>query len=192
MESIDTAHLIYLLLLAALLIAGIARSRALNLLQSLQYLSAWALMFFLVLSAFAIWDDIAPDTAIQTRIEDTGEIVTERARDGHYHLTVNINGHPVDFLVDTGATDMVLTRTDAEAAGITLADLSFVGRAFTANGEVRTAPVRLETVTLGPFTDRNVYAVVNDSEMSQSLLGMGYLEHWGRIEIAAGELRLIR
>ena len=57
---------------------------------------------------------------------------------------------------------------------------------------MRTAFVRLDTVTLGNVTDRNVPAVVSEGEMNQSLLGMGYLQRWGRIEITEGELRLSR
>lgn len=45
---------------------------------------------------------------------------------------------------------------------------------------------------MGPAVDHNVPAVVNDGDMSQSLLGMGYLQRWGRIEISGGELRLSR
>ena len=57
---------------------------------------------------------------------------------------------------------------------------------------MRTAPVRLDRVSLGPVLDRNVYAVVNDGQMQQSLLGMGYLQRWGKIEITGGELILTR
>ena len=96
------------------------------------------------------------------------------------------------FVVDTGATDMVLTQTDAQRAGIDPDGLAYLGRAMTANGEVRTALVRLDEVQLGSVTDRGVSAVVNQGEMAQSLLGMGYLQRWGRIEIAAGELILTR
>ena len=57
---------------------------------------------------------------------------------------------------------------------------------------MRTAPVRLNTVRLGDITDTDVYASVNGGQMEGSLLGMGYLERWGRIEISGGELRLTR
>ena len=115
-----------------------------------------------------------------------------RARDGHYYLTVGINDTPVRFVVDTGASEMVLTQSDALRAGLDPDTLNYLGRANTANGEVRTAFVRLDAVTLGNTTDRNVGAVVNQVDMKQSLLGMGYLERWGRIEIADGELILTR
>ena len=50
----------------------------------------------------------------------------------------------------------------------------------------------LNEVRLGEVTDRDVPAVVNEGEMEQSLLGMGYLQRWGRIEISGGELILTR
>jgi aspartyl protease family protein len=128
----------------------------------------------------------------QVRVEDSGQIIVERARDGHYHLTLAVNGADIDFLVDTGATDVVLTRQDAKAAGLDVDQLNFIGRANTANGTVRTAPVKLDSISLGPVTDRNVYAVVNDGDMAGSLLGMGYLQRWGKIEISEGALTLTR
>jgi len=86
----------------------------------------------------------------------------------------------------------VLTRADAEAAGLSPDNLNYLGRASTANGEVRTAYVRLDEVELGGVRDTDVPAVVNEGEMRQSLLGMGYLQRWGRIEITNGELILTR
>ena len=66
------------------------------------------------------------------------------------------------------------------------------GRAMTAHGEVRTAPVRLDSVELGPVLDRNVRAWVNEGEMDKSLLGMSYLQRWNRIEITGNALVLSR
>ena len=87
---------------------------------------------------------------------------------------------------------MVLTKTDAERVGLTADDLIFYSEAMTANGPVRTAPVRLDDVALGPFHDANVRAFVNEGEMNQSLLGMDYLNRYARLEIANGQLILER
>ena len=57
--------------------------------------------------------------------------------------TLEINGTPVRFMVDTGASDIVLSRRDAERVGIDPAALGYLGRARTANGTVPTARVRL-------------------------------------------------
>lgn len=189
----DTGNIIYLLVLLGFVGIWFFASGTQNMLKGLQQAAAWVLIFLLVIAGVGIWmetQDGFPSN--QVRIDDSGQIVVERARDGHYHLSLDVNGVATEFLVDTGATDIVLTRTDAEAAGIDLDNLNFIGRAMTANGSVRTAPVRLETLSLGPVTDRNIYAVVNDGDMSQSLLGMGYLQNWGKIEITGNELILTR
>ena len=55
------------------------------------------------------------------------------AADGHYYLSVDINGAPVNFVVDTGATDLVLTRKDAARVGLDPDSLIYQGRANTAN-----------------------------------------------------------
>ena len=62
-----------------------------------------------------------------------------RSADGHYYLTMEVNGAPIRFVVDTGATELVLSRADAERAGIDTGGLIYSGRAFTANGMVETA-----------------------------------------------------
>ena len=140
-----------------------------------------------------LWQDITRDSARQQiSVTEQGQIILPRSRDGHYYLTAQINGNPVRFVVDTGATDIVLTKADAARIGIDPESLDYLGRAGTANGETRTAFVRLDEVVVGNAVDRDVSAVVNDGAMSQSLLGMGYLQRWGRIEITQGELRLTR
>ncbi len=193
MEFGDSDNLIYLLVLLGCVGIWFFASGATSALRGLQHAAAWALIFLVVIAGVGIWQEsVSNYPSSQVRIEDTGQIVAERSRDGHYHLTLDVNGIATDFLVDTGATDIVLTRADADAAGMDVDNLNFIGRAKTANGEVRTAPVRIDSLSLGPVLDRNVYAVVNDGQMQQSLLGMGYLQRWGKIEITGGELILTR
>ena len=192
MSSDNVAQLIYLGAFGLLLAGGFLLTSRLKLGQTLQMAATWVLIFIGVIAAVGLWGDIQDDLyPNQTRFEDAS-VVVPRSRDGHYYLTLDVNGAPTDFVVDTGATDIVLTQQDATAAGLDPDTLNFLGRANTANGEVRTAPVRLDTVTIGTHTDRDVYAVVNGGAMDQSLLGMGYLQRWGRIEITGGELTLTR
>ncbi|MEL7344027.1 MAG: TIGR02281 family clan AA aspartic protease, partial [Pseudomonadota bacterium] len=139
-----------------------------------------------------LWSDIRSDIAPRQSVAQDGSITVPRGVDGHYHLTLGLNGEPIDFIVDTGATDIVLTRADAARAGIDLSDLAFTGIANTANGQVRTARARIDTVTLGPVTDRSVPVSVNGGEMEGSLLGMTYLSRFERLEISNGTLILER
>ena len=193
MSSDSIAQLAYLGALVLVLGGAFLLSSKLKLSQTLQMAAIWALIFIGAIAVVGLWGDIQEElNPSQTRFDGDGTIEIPRSRDGHYYLTLDINGAPIDFIVDTGASDIVLNADDAQIAGLNPNDLVFLGRAATANGEVRTAPVRLDTVRIGPHTDTNVRAVVNDGELWQSLLGMGYLQNWGRIEIANGKMRLSR
>ena len=134
-------------------------------------------------------DDVIPRQSVSV---GEGAIAVPRSRDGHYYLTLNLNGTDVRFIVDTGATDVVLTQADAARIGIDPDSLRFTGIARTANGTVRTAPVRLDVVRLEGFTDRGIGAFVNEGALDTSLLGMGYLERFDRIEIQRDRLILTR
>lgn len=185
------------LVLFALLIAGVGyllttRSGVL-LVRFAQRALGLGLVAMLGLGTLVMWDEIetmmTPKQAVFT---GEGKIVLPRERDGHYYLTAEVNGAPVRFTIDTGASGIVLTQADARAAGITPDDLAFIGRAFTANGEVRTAPVRLESFVVGPVRDENLRAYVNEGAMDGSLLGMSYLQRYSKIEITEGALTLTR
>lgn len=193
MEIYDIARLVILGSLLVFIGAGYLARRQQQRGQTLRLAAVWALIIAGTVAAVGIWNDISGDLfPRQARFEGSDAVVVPRARDGHYYLTLELNGAPVTFVVDTGATDIVLTRDAAEDAGLDPDNLNYLGRAFTANGEVRTAPVRIDSIGIGPFTDRDVYAVVNGGEMDTSLLGMGYLQRWGRLAIEGNELTLTR
>ncbi len=191
MANFDTANLIYLIVLLAMVGGWFFMQSREGLNKTLQYAAVWAMIFIGGAAAVGLWQDISRDTR-QISVAGADQITVPRARDGHYYLTAEVNDAAIRFVVDTGATDMVLTQKDAKRAGIDPATLSYLGRATTANGEVRTAFVRLNDVQLGSVVDHDVPAVVNEGEMAQSLLGMGYLQRWGKIEITGGELILTR
>lgn len=161
--------------------------------KTLQFGALWGLIFLGAIAAYGVWDDIRHTiTPQQSSFAEEGKIVVPQNPDGHFYLRATVNTEPVLFVLDTGATDMVLTRLDAERVGLDPDTLIYTGRANTANGEVKTATVRLDTMQLGPVTDRDVPAVVNGGTMEQSLLGMRYLQRWGKLEISDGELTLTR
>jgi len=120
-----------------------------------------------------------------------GDIVLRRSRDGHFYARLGINGVDIPFVVDTGATHMVLSKADAAKAGIDPDSLVYIGRANTANGQVRTARIRLDEVAFGERIDQRVPATVNGGELTTSLLGMSYLDRFSRIEIERDNLRLV-
>lgn len=193
MDSFETGRLIYLVLLGLMVIGWFITQGKTNWNKTLQQAAAWALIFGGAIAAYGLWGDIAQTVRPQqTVFAEDNRIVVPRSPNGHYYINADVNGSMVSFVLDTGATSVVLTKEDAAQAGLNINDLNYYSRAMTANGEVRTAPVRLDNITLGTVTDTNVPAVVNEGEMSNSLMGMTYLQRWGKIQIADNELTLIR
>jgi aspartyl protease family protein len=193
MTGDDTARLLYLVLLGAAVVAWFFAQNRASLGKTMQHVVVWGLIFVGAIAAVGLWGDLrntVSPAAYTTLGEDKIEL--QRALDGHYYVTAQVNGAPVDFVVDTGATLIVLTRADAERAGLDTDELAFVGRAGTANGMVSTAPVRLNSLTIGPLEDRGIAASVNGGELDQSLLGMSYLERFSSVEISGGKMILTR
>jgi len=193
MTSMQYGNLAYLVLLGAVLAFWFFVQNRQSLNKTLQQGAVWALIFLGTIAAVGLWGDIRQTVTPQQMVmTDTGRVEVPRGPDGHYYLTLDINETPVRFVVDTGATGMVLTKDDAARVGLTDDDMIFYSEAMTANGPVRTAPVRLEDVALGPFHDSNVRAFVNEGDMTKSLLGMEYLNRYARLEISNGRLVLER
>jgi aspartyl protease family protein len=192
MDTDDIMRVIFLALIGGSLIASLIVSQRGQMGRAMQQAAIWGLIFVGTIAAYGLWSDIQPDLMGGQIMVGDGRVEVPRSPDGHYYVTVSVNGEPIDFVIDTGATDVVLSQADATKAGLDPANLAYLGTALTANGQVRTAAVRLETVALSGIEDRNVRAVVNQGQMDGSLLGMGYLGLYDRIEISGGTLILTR
>ena len=191
MDGDQLARLLYLGLLAAALGGTFLVANRGRLGQVAQQAAVWGLIFLGVVAAYGLWSDIRDDVAPrQSYVE--GRVEVPRGPGGHYDLTLGVNGEPVRFVVDTGATDVVLSRADAERVGVDLDALIYTGEAWTANGPVRVATVALDEVRLGEIVDRDLSAAVTDGDLDASLLGMRYLERFERVTIEGGRLVLER
>lgn len=186
------ARLVYLLLLLLVVGGYLAIELRRRPGKMLQQAMVWGLIFVGVVAGAGLWSDIRRDVTHQQTVTASGQIEVPVAPDGHYYLVADLNGVPVRFVVDTGATDIVLTRRDADRIGIDTRGLAYFGKAQTANGVVATAPVRIDSFALGGFEDRAVRAVVNDGAMDGSLLGMAYLSRFARVEFSRNRLLLER
>jgi len=111
---------------------------------------------------------------------------------GQFIVNATVNGTAVQFLVDTGASGIALSQRDARRLGIDPKELGYTGIFSTANGTTRAAPVKLDSIQIGPLSANDVSAWVNEGDLDQSLLGMSYLSKLGRIEIRGGTLILER
>jgi len=193
MNGFDTAHLVYLIVLGLAVVSWFVATNKESLGKVTQQAMIWGLIFIGVIAAVGLWDDIRQTvTPTQSVFSNGNRIELPRAPDGHYYLEANVNGAPIKFVVDTGATGIVLSMADARTAGFTPEDLVFLGSANTANGVVRTAPVSLNSFEVGALRDTGLRAVVNEGDLDESLLGMTYLQRFSSMEISGGKMILTR
>ncbi|MCC7048760.1 MAG: TIGR02281 family clan AA aspartic protease [Alphaproteobacteria bacterium] len=186
--------------------AFIARARQGPIAHLVRYAAAWLLIGLALLTAYSFrlelfgWRDRVVAELVPQRGLPRGDAapgsqygnsISFRSRDGgHYVVEAHVNGTPVRFMVDTGASDVVLTPSDARRVGLNPATLDYSRRYNTANGVVAGAPVVLDRVRVGPIEIENVRASVNRAEMAGSLLGMSFLGRLSGYEVQNGILTL--
>ena len=112
-------------------------------------------------------------------------------RDSHYEVTARIDGGPIDFIVDTGATLVILRESDAARIGIRPSRADYTATVSTANGKIKAAPAKLDRVEVGGITVYDVPALVlPDEALWKNLLGMSFLSRLKRYEVANGRMVL--
>lgn len=115
---------------------------------------------------------------------DKGQLVLARNQDSHFYLTATTrNNKPIKFLVDTGASNIALTREDAVKLGFNIKDLKYTQRYSTANGISYAAPVRIDQLTIGDKIFYNIEAHITSGGLDISLLGMSLIGNFSDFKI---------
>ncbi|SES96962.1 retropepsin-like aspartic protease family protein [Oceanicella actignis] len=186
------ARILYLALLGGALLAGLILRRRRRLSALARDGLAWAAILLTLALLYALREPLIaalrPDLPAPA---EAGALTLRRGADGHFRIAAEVNGAPVTFLLDTGASGLVLTMRDARRAGLDVDALTWSGRARTANGVVRTAPVRIETLRIGPHVLRDVPAHVNEGALFSSLMGMSVLSRFSKVSIEGDTLTLV-
>jgi aspartyl protease family protein len=118
-------------------------------------------------------------------------LALDSGRDGHFEAEARIEGRTIDFIVDTGATLVILRASDAARIGIRPMRSEYSATVSTANGQIKAARAQLDRVELGGITVYDVPALVlPDEALSRNLLGMSFLSKLKRYEVADGRLVL--
>ncbi|QUS35616.1 TIGR02281 family clan AA aspartic protease [Falsirhodobacter algicola] len=188
MDSFDMGRVTYLILLLAFVGGWVIVEFRGRMGSALRIAMAWGLIFLAVAAGYGLWTEMAPTLSPRQEALEGGEISIPRAPDGHYYITLQIEGTDIRFMADTGASSVLLSARDARRLGIDPDSLIYLGTARTANGEVRTARVLLTDVRLGEITDLTLPALVNEGDLDISLLGMSYLR---RFDISISGDRMI-
>ncbi len=185
-DNFDKANALYLTVLLIVVLASAVSLRG----QSLGHLArmafAWIGIFAVILIVFAyreeaggIFSRTAAELDPARGRTEMGEFRLNARSDGHFWVRAEINDEPVLFLVDTGASGIVLTADAARRVGIDTAKLTYDRIAQTANGPVRGAVTRVATLEVGPIVRSDVAVDVTQGELDTNLLGMAFLRTLG-------------
>ncbi len=193
----DWQNFIYLFLILLVLLSSLIARRDFAFSKLFKALAIWALIGFVFVviysyrfefSAFKnrILGELNPSDA---RFEED-RLIINLSQDGHFYLNVKINHKEVRFMIDTGASDIVLSKNDARKIGINLNELNFNRIYQTANGRSFGASVRLDEIEISKVKFFDVNASINSGEMSVSLMGMEFLRRFKRYQFYQDKLIL--
>ncbi len=194
------AEAIYGLILVILLISALVARRRASRGTALRAATIWVVIAAGLLVAYGLKDEamrlgrlVMAELVPQQGQQISESTITFRARtDGHFAVEAMVDGVAVLFMLDSGATDVILTPLDAKRLGLDLNSLRFDKPYKTANGLVRGAPVRLKQVAIGPVVLDDVRASVNGAPMDTSLLGMSFLTRLSSWRVEGDRLTLTR
>jgi aspartyl protease family protein len=173
-------------------------ARPLKLSQALRYVAIWAGVFAVLALGYAFRGEIG-DAALRVRSAlipsyavpaGNHELVLSENTDGGYAIAGQVNGKPVNFAIDTGASDIVLSPADAQRIGVDTSHLDFARHFETANGVGDGAGYTAASLSAGPIAFTNVPVSINRAPMSTSLLGMAFLKRLKSYEVKDGRLYL--
>jgi len=174
---------VYSVVLLSALLMGFASNARGSAGQLLRQAVVWAGIFLMVIVGYTYRDDfgsmfqrVRGEVAPSQPISAGNSVYLTANQSGHFEVEALVNNRRVNFMVDTGATSVSLTRRDAKRLGIKLDKLTYNLPYNTANGIIYKAPVTLRVVQIGKIVISNVPATVPENDrLRQSLLGMSYL-----------------
>ena len=183
---------------AVLVSAGVFRGGRILRPQHLKYVAVWAGVIAVLALGFAYRDEFA---GVGRRLQlafSVGEpvagaeqeLIVPQDADGGYVLVAKVNGQRVRFVVDTGASDTVLSPDDARRIGVDVDRLNYVLESETANGTGYGAPFVADRFDVGPLSLTNFRVTVNKTSLSASLLGMSFLSKLESFRFEDGKLVL--
>ncbi len=203
LDSDQSLRLLYLVLLLAFVAGGLGLSRGGGG-AVLRHLLMWVLIAGALVTVYAyrapllrfaapVLAELDPSRVVEvTNADGAQELVIRRGPDGHFHLDADVNGVPVRFLVDTGASSTVLTLADAERVGMDTAALEYYRPVQTANGIAFYARATLRSLEIGPFRLTAVPVGVMPAEaLSISLLGMNAINRFAGWRVDGNQMVLV-
>jgi len=145
--------------------------------RGMMWFAFWLLLLGFTVYIFQTWIDKErnPNFVPQTSNDgDTRQVILKRNRQGHYVTTGYINGSPLEFLLDTGATDISIPEHIANKLGL---KKLYPVEIYTANGIAKAYGTKIKSATIGKITLNDLDASINPNVDDDTiLLGMNFLK----------------
>jgi aspartyl protease family protein len=181
-------HFIYLLL-CLVLVGSAFMVRRIPIAQGLKMFMGWVLIFGAAFIGFTLKDEFAAlgrRALLEARggvVQESvgGEIRIRQSPDGHFWADGELNGQPVRFLIDSGATTTSISKETADRVGIE-ARPGFGAMVQTANGVVMVERGRAERLEIGPIARADLAVHISTSFGNTNVIGMNFLStltSWG-------------
>ena len=191
----DSGQIIYEVLIILFISSSLAFGK---IWQKFKYLTIWAGIFFILVIGYSYRFELAgvkdkvlaefvPAKGFQKK---TDAISFPISSDGHFYIRAEVNDIPIMFLVDTGASHIVLSPSDAGKLGIKVNELRFDRFYETANGNGRGASIKIADLRIGGIHLKKIGASVNEAEMRNSLIGMTFFKRLKSYEVKNDVLTL--
>jgi aspartyl protease family protein len=197
-ESAQLPNLIYLSLLLAVLFVSFVLNNRSKMSDIIKQIIIWLLIILISLLLYSfryelykikdrLITELFPSKIIKI---DDQKIAITSSNDGHFYIDIMINRQLIRFMVDTGASDIVLSLLDAKKVGIDVNNLSSFRQYQTANGLITNGLAEVQEIDLVGIKFYNVSVAVNSSDMGTSLLGMSFLKRFKKYEFYQNRLVL--
>jgi aspartyl protease family protein len=194
----DVPRLAYVVALLVLVGGGVFARIARRPSQAVQHAGIWLGIGLVVFLGYSYRDELTGvfhrlsgelDPSAGQAIDGQSMRFTAGA-DGQFHVDATIGSTPMRFLIDTGASEVMLSPGDARRLGYEPSTLAYTKMYQTANGIVRGAPVTIPVIVIGPIRVTDVEASVNEHDTDGSLLGMSFLRRLSGWQVSGNTLTL--
>ncbi len=166
--------------------------------MKVKIISIWLFVFIIIISGYAFRFELSD---VKNRIlavllpsrswtNNNGSIVIARSNDGHFYLEAIIGDTSINFMIDTGASDVLIAKNDAIKLGLDLATLNFSKKYNTANGVAFCAPVTINDFHMHHAVFNDIKASISQSSDDTSLLGMSLISKFKSFSIDRDLLKI--
>ena len=194
----NRTSLIYDFGLLTLVTSSLVFARQFKLRQTIQYLVIWTGLLAVIVVGYTFRDDmrgaflkirgeIAPAYAVSLKPHS---LSVNQEADGSFYIMGKVNGLQMKFLLDTGASDIVLSPADAQRLGMDAAALKFDRSIETANGVGHAAFTTVDHLVVGDLALSSVEVSVNQTPMATSVLGMAFFRRLETFTVRGAQMTL--